>query len=127
MLLFGCRPSLGVLSETTMIRDLVKTLNARVNRNNLTLTMPAAVDQMTGKDASFEMVASNSIMPMKLHFENNISTHKAGLIFVTEYTSQNDKKLPWKDALAKGKAAQRLLEEGFEFDDVTVLTNGSKE
>lgn len=44
MLLFGCRPSLGVLSETTMIRDLIKTLNDRVDRSNLALTIPESLD-----------------------------------------------------------------------------------
>ena len=109
MLLFGCRPSLGVLSETTMVRDLIKTMTARVDRTNLSLSIPAALDQMTGNDASFEMVASNSIMPMKLFYEDNISTHKAGLIFVTEHVSADDKKLVWSNAVAKAQRAERML------------------
>jgi len=81
---------------------------------------------MTGKDASFEMVASNTIMPLKMFYEHNIATRKTALIFVTERISQNDKTLPWDDAVAKGKEAKRLLEEGFDFTDVTVLTNLTK-
>lgn len=40
---------------------------------------------MQGSDASFEMVASNSIMPMKLFYEHNIVTHKIGLVLINEY------------------------------------------
>merc|ERR1712003_241901 len=73
------------------------------------------------------MNASNSIMPMRIFFEDNITTHKVGLIFVNTTIEINSKKLPWKNAVQNGAAAERLLREAFGFIDVKVYTDASKE
>ena len=44
--LFGCRPSLGVDAETTMIDDLVTVLLQRLDRTTLTVTFPKVLDQI---------------------------------------------------------------------------------
>ena len=102
LLLFGCRPSLGVDAETTMIADLIRTLLSRLDRQTLAVTFPKVLDQMEGSDASFEMSASNSIKPMNLFYAHNIATHKMGLLLVNNGIENNGKKLPWKNADQNG-------------------------
>lgn len=89
LLLFGCRPSLGVDAETTMVRDLVKTLISRLDKESLSVTFPKVLDQMSGSDASFEMSASNTIKPMQMFYDHNIATHKYGLVIVNTTISNN--------------------------------------
>ena len=48
MLLFGCRPSLGVLSETTMIKDLIQCIYNRLDRQTLSVEFPSVLDQLLG-------------------------------------------------------------------------------
>ena len=105
LLLFGCRPSLGVDAETTMVKDLVKTLISRLDKETLSVTFPKVLDQMSGSDASFEMSASNSIKPMQMFYNHNIATHKYGLIIVNTKAEMNDKTLSWKNAVENGYEA----------------------
>lgn len=46
MLIFGCRPSLGVLSETVMIADLIACILRRLDRLNLCVEFPKVIDQL---------------------------------------------------------------------------------
>ena len=73
------------------------------------------------------MSASNSIKPMKLFYDHNIVTHKAALILVNSAINYNGKNLPWKNAEQNGLDAQNLFKTTFGFEDVTILTNGTKQ
>ena len=68
LLLFGCKPSLGVARDTFMIRDLLKTLIERLDHSSLSIEFPDVLDSMQGEDASFEMVTSNTIKRMKMFY-----------------------------------------------------------
>ena len=59
--LYGCKPSIGVNADTTMVTDVIKTLLNRFDRNELTVSIPDVFDSMKGRDATFEMVTSNTI------------------------------------------------------------------
>lgn len=127
LLLFGCRPSLGVDAETTMVRDLVKTLISRLDKETLSVTFPKVLDQMSGSDASFEMSASNTIKPMQMFYNHNIASHKYGLVIVNTTISNNGKNLPWKNAAQNGTDASNMLKVTFGFKDVVVLTDATKD
>ena len=102
LLMWGCRPSKGVLSETAMAKNVVDTMLKRVNRIDLTVTIPLAFEQLKGDDASFEMVTSNTIQPMKLMYQHNIVVDKKAMVFVNTHSLG----LEWDDAKQKGKNAK---------------------
>ena len=43
-LLFGCRPSLGVLSETSMIKDVIDCVLSRLDHQTLSIELPKIFD-----------------------------------------------------------------------------------
>ena len=98
LLLFGCKPSLGVERDTYMVRELIQTLIRRLDVLSLSLDLPDALDQLQSVDASFEMVASNSLKPLRLFYEHNTVTKKACLIIVNTASEYNGKRLAWKNA-----------------------------
>ena len=84
ILMYGCKPSKAVLAETTMVADITSTLENRFHRNTLSLKIPAAFEHLKGNDANFEMVTSNTLQPLNLHFHHNIVTKSLAYIFVSE-------------------------------------------
>ena len=84
ILMYGCKPSKAVLAETTMVADITNTLENRFDRNTLSLKIPAAFEHLKGNDANFEMVTSNTLQPLNLHFHHNIITKSLAYIFVSE-------------------------------------------
>ena len=125
LLMWGCRPSMMVLAETTMVENLVDTLQNKFDRINLSIKIPFAFEQLKGSDASFEMVTSNTIQSMSLLYQHNIVFKRHAAIFVN--TDVND--LEWTDAIKKGERAKELFRETFEFreDQVEVLVNLEKQ
>ena len=110
-----------------MVRDLVKTLIGRLDKESLSVTFPKVLDQMSGSDASFEMSASNTIKPMQMFYDHNIATHKYGLVLVNTTINNNGKNLPWKNAAQNGTDASNMLKVTFGFNDVVVLTDATKD
>lgn len=43
-LLFGCRPSLGVLSETNMVKDVIECTVSRLDHQTLSVELPNVLD-----------------------------------------------------------------------------------
>ena len=127
LLLFGCRPSLGVDAETTMVKDLVKTLISRLDKETLSVTFPKVLNQMLGSHTSFEISVTDSIKPLQMFYKHNIATHKFGLIIVNTKVEFNDKKLPWKNAEKNGTEASFMLKVTFGFEDVVLLTDPTKD
>ena len=82
--MYGCKPSKAVLAETSMVADITNTLVNRFDRNTLSLKIPAAFEHLKGNDANFEMVTSNTLQPLNLHFHHNIITKSVAYIFVSE-------------------------------------------
>ena len=60
-LLFGSEPAKTVISDTTMVKDVVDLLESDYDKEHLAIRIPDALDYLKGKDAKFEMVKSNSL------------------------------------------------------------------
>ena len=69
---------------------------------------------MRGKDANFEMVSSNTIQPIMMHFQENVLTNSISYIFVN--TDCNG--LGYDNAELKGQKMEELFTEILEFHDV---------
>ena len=61
LFLYGCSPNMGVLAKTTMIKDIVDVFLNRFDRSTFSVLVPDIFDDLKGKDANFEMVASNTL------------------------------------------------------------------
>ena len=82
VLLFGSRPKKGVLVNTKMIDEVASILHSRYEKENLSIDIPAAFEQLLGEDAEFEMVLSNEIKHLRLFYHDNFVTHAKAVIFV---------------------------------------------
>ena len=70
-----------MLLNSTMIKDVIEAFTLRKNED-LSITFPDVLDQIMGKDASFELSISGSIQPLKLHYIPSIVKKSIGVIFV---------------------------------------------
>ena len=69
-----------------MINELADTLKNSFNKDTLALEIPHAFEHFKGRDTKLELVLSNTIQPLKLHYAHNIVTKKIAYIFVnTKY------------------------------------------
>ena len=66
--------------------DVVDLLLQRYNRVTFSVQFPQCFDDLKGRDANFEMVASNTLQPLKLVYNYNVVTRKVARIFVNTYT-----------------------------------------
>ena len=57
---FGCRTNEGVKADTKMIDDLVENL-FKYNKIDFSIQFPKIFDDMTGTDANFECIRSNTL------------------------------------------------------------------
>ena len=80
----------------------------------MTIMLPMAFDHLRGKDANFEMVSSNTIQPIMMHFQENVLTNSISYIFLN--TDCNG--LGYDDAKLKGQKMEELFTEILEFHDV---------
>ena len=91
LLMWGCRPSLGVKIDTKMVKNVVDTLMNKFDRINLSVKLPEVFEQLKGSDAMFEMVTSNTIQPLNLLYQHNIARTK----YVAIVVNSNTRKLTW--------------------------------
>ena len=106
-----------------MVRDIVKMLTKSFNHDTLTVQLPDSFEQLKGEDSNFEMVTSNTIQPVRLSFRHNIVARSVGVVLVNTHC----KGLSYKNAKEKGESAKKLLKDVFEFDEVRVFTDLTKE
>ena len=52
------------------------------DRRTFSVMFPDCFDDIKGSDANFEMVASNTLQPVRLIYKNNIASAKIAVIFV---------------------------------------------
>ena len=57
-------------------------METSVEKENLSIDVPDVFDQLKGEDASFEMVISNTVKPLRLFYNDNVVTDKKAVIFV---------------------------------------------
>ena len=75
------------------------------------MTLVECFDDLKGSDANFEMVASNTIQPLRLMYKHNIATKTVAKIFV----STNAKGLEYDEAEKRGEMHRTLFEDVLEF------------
>ena len=65
-----------------MVSEVAQIMHSRFDPVNFSIKIPVIFDQLKGEDASFEMVVSNDIQPLRLFYSDNIITHSRAVIFV---------------------------------------------
>ena len=75
LMLYGNSPDTAVGSYT-IIDDIRKVLFENINVATLSLILPQALESITGQDAKFEVVRSNTLtpIPLRLIYQKNIVT-----------------------------------------------------
>ena len=128
VLIYGCKPALGVDAETQMVCDIIHTLQQKFDRETLSCEIPDAFEYMKGKDVKFEMVTSNTIQPTKMIYKHNVVTEKIAYIFVnSKFTvGDEDTDLEWTDFEERGEMARELFQDILEFRTQT-FTDLSKD
>ena len=91
-------PSYGVLANTEMVHDVVKTLETDLDKDRMRIVLPNGFEHLKGKDANFEMVTSNTIQSVQLNYHDKVITNSIAYIFVS--TDCNG--LKYKQADLKG-------------------------
>ena len=120
--IWGCRPSSGVDAETVMVAELAQMLGTKCNRDNMTIELPFAFQNMVGQDANFEMVTSNTIQPILLSYQHNVASHTIAYIFI----NTKCKDLEYKDIIEKNECMQDLFIKRLKFSDVKIFEDKSK-
>ena len=111
-----------VLLNTTMIKDVIEAFNLRKN-DDLSITFPDVLDQIMGKDASFELSISGSIQPLKLQYQPNNIVKSVAYVFInTEFNG-----LEWPNAEEHGQKAHDIFKDELNFKQITIIRNGEKE
>ena len=106
-----------------MIKDVVKIFTEDYSRESFTLTLPSCFDNLSSSDANFEMVASNELQPLRLVYKKNIASKTIACIFVHTKT----KDLTYDGATERGEMHKTLFKDVFNFDEVNVHTDISKD
>ena len=52
---------MGVIASTTMINDVAEIFKEKYSRDTFSIEFPDCLNDLKGKDASFEMVTSNTL------------------------------------------------------------------
>ena len=78
--------------------------------------------QLQGASENLEMLASNTICPVKLFYSHNIVTHTECAIFVNTHT----RGLTWDKAAWKGKVIEKLFKDTFQFQSIQIFTDLTK-
>ena len=84
--------------------------------------MPQAFDHLKGEDASFEMVTSNTIQPVRLCYRQNIITHSVAMIFVSTHC----KGIQYRNAVGRGEQALKLFKEELKYQEVHLFKDVDK-
>ena len=65
-----------------MIQDVTDAMNLSYNKINFSLDFPQCFDDLKGRDANFENIASNTMQNLRLLLQENVVTHSWATIFV---------------------------------------------
>ena len=106
VVMFGCKPSDGVMIDTKMIFDVRHVMEHRLNREKLILEIPAVFEQLKGQDTNFELTSSSTLQKLELPYRNNIVSKSKGIVFVTDGIERpNCEPLEYDNAEKHGKIA----------------------
>ena len=66
-----------------MVVDIQKSLFDNIDReSSMAVLLPQALEQLESHDAAFEIVTSNTLIPLKLFYSHNIAVEISGAVFV---------------------------------------------
>ena len=97
------------------------------NKETFTVDFPSCFDGLKGDDANFEMVASNTIQPLRLPYSFNVVTKSEAVIFLNTHTGGQLHELPYRLAAVRAGMHRDLFTDILKFDKVSVLENLSKD
>ena len=119
---------MGVLAKTTMIKDVSDVLENEYEKKTLSISFPTCFDDLKGNDASFELVSSNTMQPLRLVRAHNIVTKSIGVIFVHTRLNYQDYECnnPYEEAIERGKTYKKLFENVLKYNEVTTFVNLTK-
>lgn len=66
IIFFGSKPGIGIAAKTDMMKAIVNTFDSSMDKRTFTVTIPACFDSVATKDASIEVIVSNSFQSIKL-------------------------------------------------------------
>ena len=81
VMLFGCRPSVGVGAETVMFEEIAEALLTNFDPRSLVCLFPQALSDLIGTDSNFELSAPPSIKNLRLLYNFNIVAEIRAVIF----------------------------------------------
>ena len=110
MFIFGCRPSTGVIANTTMVQDIYDAFIENADRINFEVRLPKTLDYLDGKDANFETSSSARLDTIKLYYLHNIAAHSLALVFAnhTEYDNTHNSEIYFSEMLKKSLKVERV-------------------
>ena len=97
-----------------MINDFTHILNSSYEKKKFSLTLPKDLDFLR----DIEKVASNTLQPLRIFYQQNITTSSIGVIFLNK---SND-----KEALHKAMNARKLLKQVLNFQKVILYRSLGK-
>ena len=106
-----------------MIMDVVQVMDKDYDHRYFSIQLIDCFDDLVGRDANFEIVASQTLQPVKLHFSHNVVTESIAVIFL----NTNLKGLKYGGGPERASMLENLFKEVLEFDTVKVHTDLKKE
>ena len=111
-----------------MLHDARQALLYRFDRKTLILEIPAVFEQLKGQDVNFEMIKTNTLQKLELHYMDNIVAKSICIVFVTDGIERKGcESLVYDNSEKHGEMAKSILEDAFKFDDVMLIKNPSKQ
>lgn len=104
---------MGVNADTNMANELANIYNHKYDIKYLLLKLPDCFDDLDSSDANMEMIASSTIMPIRLPCDHNIVNHSEAIIFLNDY--KVDKFNFGKKVLDIAPIAKKLLKDELAF------------
>ena len=110
-----------------MAGAIAHTFSHKFDKKFQVLDIPSCFDSLHGKDILLEVSISNTLLPLRLLYIDNIVTRSIGFVFINSwnYVKYDDDISMAKPDFEAGKAAVELLYK-LEFDEVTRFVALSK-
>ena len=105
-----------------MVSDVVKILMDDFDKATFAVTFTECFDDLKGSDANFEMVASQTLQPVKMFYCHKLITDTRAVVFVnTKCTT-----VAYRGAEERGRKLHDLFKDVLKFSDVKVYTDQTK-
>ena len=111
-----------------MCADLKQALLTNFDKINLTADIPSIFSGLVGKDANFEISASNTLQNLKLFYEDNLVNKMFAVIFAHTEILGREGEPTWqyRDAMDRVEKVEKMLVEVLNVEDTVICKNFSK-